>query len=75
MTAARTLTLTTQQLRTLQDICDRGPYAWCDGVRSRAGGARARMCDRLVSAGLLKGPPYAVTAAGRLALKAAKGAA
>lgn len=60
--------LTKAQIDGLIRIRDRGPLAWCEW-RGRAGGAVARMMDRLVAAGLLTGPPYEITKLGRTRLE------
>lgn len=58
--------LTKRQREALIRVRDRGPSAWCRG--SRAGGAVARMFDRLEEMGLVTKPPYQITAAGRAAV-------
>ena len=60
------IVLTPPMVRRLQYIRDLGPTAWCHGA-GRAGGAIARMFDRMRDAGLITGPPYKPTA---MALKA-----
>lgn len=47
----------------------KGPTAWASG-KGRAGGAVSRMFDRMREAGLVTGPPYALTALGRVSLGA-----
>lgn len=52
--------LTYKHASAIRRVHELGPEAWCEG-RGRAGGAVSRMFDRLVAAGLVKGPPYAAT--------------
>lgn len=59
--------LTRTQADALRRVRDRGPNAWCLG-KGRAGGAVARMFDRLRHDGLVSGPPYIVTLYGRRVL-------
>ena len=59
--------LTKPQLLALLRIRFGGPSAWCDGTKSRAGGAISRMFNRLVARGYVTGPPYQLTAKGRQA--------
>lgn len=59
--------LTDPQGLLLQRIHEYGPDAWATN-RSRTGGAVSRMADRLMVAGLLTGPPFELTFAGRKAL-------
>jgi hypothetical protein len=61
--------LTVTQYTVMKAIKDRGYSAWTDGIRSRAGGARSRMMDRLVAAGVVAGPPYMITYGGNAAMK------
>lgn len=60
--------LTYKHACAIRRVREIGPEAWCDG-RGRAGGAVSRMFDRLVAAGLLKGPPYEATPFGIKALE------
>jgi hypothetical protein len=62
--------LSAAQKRALKDARDRGNAFLGIGMGSRAGGAYARMCDRLLDRGLLTAN-YAPTEAGRRALDAA----
>jgi hypothetical protein len=55
--------LTRKQREGMVRIRDRGPYAWAAG-QWRSGGAISRMFDRLISAGLVEGPPFKCTAFG-----------
>ena len=57
--------LTMEQLEALKLARDYGPTA----VVKRNAGARSRMCKRLVAEGLMTGPPFEITLAGRTALK------
>lgn len=41
------------------------------GVRARVGGAIRRMCNKLSAAGLIEGPPWRITEAGRKAVDGA----
>ena len=43
------------------------PLVW--GVKSNAGGSIKRMLQKLKDRGLIEGPPYKITDAGRAALK------
>ncbi len=61
--------LTKSQLDALERLL-RGPEHWCGG--KRAGGATARMLNRMVERGFLRGPPYYVTDQGRSALAGAR---
>ena len=63
------MNLTTSQREAIARIRDRGPTAWCDGVRGLTSGAIRRMFARLVAAGLVEGPPYRPTPAGLEALE------
>jgi hypothetical protein len=65
------LKLTERQAFVLRAIHDHGPIGWLAGSL-RAGGARGRMCNRLVEHGLLTGPPYVITQAGRDILASAQ---
>lgn len=61
--------LTRTQRHWLQRAADlkRGEYlTW--GTRGNSGGAIYRMLDRLKATGLLKGPPWTITTAGRAVL-------
>jgi hypothetical protein len=64
--APDTQLLTDPQARALRRIRDLGSMAWCDG--SRAGGAIARMFNKLVDRGLCTSPPYLITDLGREAV-------
>jgi len=59
--------LSKAQKEALERVRDKGPHAWARG-KGRAGGAVARMFERMVVAGLVSGPPYEITEAGRAAL-------
>lgn len=52
--------LTSAMVHRLQLIRDLGSGAWCHGA-GRAGGAIARMFDRMRDAGLVTGPPFVPT--------------
>ena len=56
--------LTRAQEEALVRVRDRGPYAWCAGV-GRAGGAVARLFERLADQGLVSRAPHKITKAGR----------
>jgi hypothetical protein len=58
--------LTDAQARGLRRIRDLGSMAWCDGYR--AGGAIARMFERMVRRGLCTPVPYQITDLGREAV-------
>lgn len=59
------LRLTMKQAEGLRRIRDRGPMAWCDGIKSRAGGATGRMFDRMAAEGLCTRAPHRITSKGR----------
>lgn len=61
--------LTVKQAEALRRVRDRGPKGWCHGL-GRAGGAVARLFDRLHAAGLVSRPPYVPTEQGLRALDA-----
>lgn len=61
--------LTATQVDAMRRVRDRGSLAWADG-KGRAGGAVARMFDRLRDADLVDGPPYVVTEFGKRVLNA-----
>src|ERR1017187_9502437 len=56
------INLSREQISGLRRIHDRGPGAWCDG--QRVGGATASMFARLITLGLVEGPPYCPTRKG-----------
>ena len=56
--------LTRAQLDGLIRIRNGGSMMWAHGIRSRAGGATARMFERMVTMGLCTGPPFEITDAG-----------
>lgn len=59
--------LTRTQREALIRIRECGPEAWCNG--RRAGGAIARMFDRMAERGLCTPPPYTITEEGRRAIE------
>lgn len=59
--------LTRKQAEGLRRIRDLGPMAWCSGG-CRAGGAIARMFDRMAEAGLCTPAPHYITNKGQEAL-------
>ena len=50
-------------------IRDRGPEAWCEGIRGRTGGAISRMFDRMGAMGLCTPAPHTITDLGRRAVQ------
>lgn len=60
--------LTRKQIDGLKRIRDRGPYAWSDGIKSRAGGATRRMFVRMSWRGFCTPAPFTITQKGRDAL-------
>lgn len=58
--------LTKKQAEGLRRIRDHGVYAWTTG--NRAGGATARMFDRMAEAGFCTPAPHKITDKGREAL-------
>lgn len=60
------MNLTKTAKEALVRVHTRGPLAWCEG--GRAGGATARMFDRLQRAGYVTEPPYELTWMGREAI-------
>ena len=61
--------MTKHQRRWLMEAAQLKPTQFLRvGARSRGGGSIRRMFERLRGDGLLKGPPWKITAAGRKAL-------